>query len=145
MATTKTLLDFQTAWEALVDKANLNYDSLTPDERIWFNVQCLIGQVDNGGLISHYYNSGADYNKDTIEDLKAIGYPDVANLLIQINSFFPESKPSINIDERNEVINSWPEGKHDFMLEKFDNVFYQREYDLEAALIRHIEAKLISG
>ena len=49
----KTLLDFQTDWERLVYKGYADYTSLTRDEGVWFNIEGLIGDVDNGGLISH--------------------------------------------------------------------------------------------
>ena len=73
-ATNKTLLDFQNDWEKLVDKGFQDYNSLTADEKIWLNLGSLISAVDNGGLISHYYNSGADRNKETIEDLIILGF-----------------------------------------------------------------------
>jgi len=65
----RTLFDYQDDWVKLVQKANRSFSSLTRDERIWYTVQGLMDSVDNGGLISHYYNSGADRNKETLEDL----------------------------------------------------------------------------
>lgn len=56
----KTLLDYQNHWEEICNKGFINYLSLSSDERIWFNIQGLIGQVNNGGIISFYYNIGAD-------------------------------------------------------------------------------------
>ncbi|MBK7465380.1 MAG: hypothetical protein IPJ43_00440 [Saprospiraceae bacterium] len=47
-----TLVDFQNSWEKLVEKGYKNYLSLTSDERLWYNIQSLIGSLDNGGLIS---------------------------------------------------------------------------------------------
>lgn len=36
------------------------YVSLSLPERTWLNARCLIDSVENGGLISWFYNSGAD-------------------------------------------------------------------------------------
>ena len=138
----KTLLDFQTDWVILVNKAVNDYDSLSSDERIWFNIQALIDAVDNGGLISHYYNSGADHNKETIADLITIGFSDVADLLIKVNKLFPNSQPSTDLGERNEVINNWEDGKFDELLNQVDENFYGRENDLESKLINLIETKI---
>jgi len=140
----KSLLDFQAHWESLVNKAFADYGSLTRDERVWFNSQSLLGQVDNGGLISHYYNSGADYNQETIEDLQWLGFSKLAGLLIRINGLFPCEQPSTDIDERNQVIDTWPAGKYDELLEKLDEQFHQKEPELENTLIQHIEVKLSS-
>lgn len=60
-------------WQELVNKYSATgYDSLTSDERTWFNIQCLIDAIDNGGIISFYYNSGADYLEETMEDLNKL-------------------------------------------------------------------------
>ena len=142
--TNKTLLDFQDDWEKLVDNGFKDYNSLTADERIWFNVEALIGQVDNGGLISHYYNSGADRNKETIEDLTTLGFTNIADLLKQINSWFPNEQPSTDIEDRNEVISNWQQGKYDELLDAYDNKFYEKEKELENKLVQHIERKVLT-
>jgi hypothetical protein len=141
----KDLLDFQKDWERLVSKAHEDYSSLTRDERIWFNIQCLIQDVDNGGLISHYYNSGANYNQHTIEDLDWLGFRDISTFLTQINQLFPNGRPSKDIEERNSVIESWPDGKYDYMLDELDQQFYQKENDLENKLVQYIERMNLSG
>ncbi len=137
-----TLLNFQDNWVKIVDKGCENYSALTPDERIWFNIETLIAQVDNGGLVSFYYNSYAERVYETIEDLISLGFPDIANSLIEINKLFPNEKPSMDVDERNEVISNWPDDKYDFLLENLDNHFYTKEHELEQRLISHIKTKL---
>ncbi len=139
----KTLLDFQADWVRVVDKGCADYNSLSTDERVWFNLESLIGQVDNGGLISHYYNSGADHNKETMEDLISLGFSDIADLLIQINSLFSNRQPPTNMDERNDIISSWPDGKYDDFFEKLDGAFYRKEKELENSLVNYIEAKIL--
>ena len=139
----KTLLDFQADWEKLVDKALSDYSLLSTDERIWFNIQCLIDAVNDGGLISHYYNSGADYNKETIIDLEALGFQNIADLLLQINKLFPNNEPSVDIDERNDVISSWSDNEEvDNWLEQLDTQFYNGVEELEQKLINHIETRI---
>lgn len=139
----KSLIDFQGEWENLVNKAFTDYNNLSVNERIWYNIQTLIGDVNNGGLISHYYNHGADKNKETIEDLKTLGFSDIAGLLEQVNTWFPDKFISTDINKRNEVINNWPEGKYDDLLVLLDKNFYDKEKDLEKSLVQHIETKVL--
>jgi hypothetical protein len=48
------LCDFKEEWVKIVDKGCQDYSSLSPPERVWFNVQILMGQVGNGGLVSFF-------------------------------------------------------------------------------------------
>lgn len=125
----------QKAWVALCDKVDRKgYEHLSSDERIWFNVRILIDAVDNGGLISFYYNSGADYLDGLMADLKTIGAQDIVELLEQINALFPGQKPSRDIDKRNQVIDSWHDGENNNLLEQLDKKFYALEAELETNL-----------
>jgi len=136
-----TLSKFHQDWVEIADKGFADYDSLTRDERVWFNIQGLIGDVGNGGLISHYFNSGADKNGETIEDLNFLGQKEIAGILERINKLFPGGHVSKDIDERNDIISNWPDGQHDDLLKDLDNEFYGREKDLELRLIKHIKEK----
>jgi Domain of unknown function (DUF4375) len=138
----QSLTTFQTEWEQLVDKAVADYSSLTSDERIWFNIQALIGDVENGGAISHYYNSGADRIFDTIEDLNSLGYADLSEVLEKINSLFPDGTVIADSEQRNKVIETW-DGSHDNMLEYLDTQFFKIIPQLESSLVRFINNYII--
>ncbi len=125
----------QKAWEELCDSLDTKgYKHLSPDQRIWMNVRVLIDAVNDGGLISFYYNSGADHLKEALADLHTIGAPNIIDLLEQINALFPDRKPSSDIDERNDVISSWHDDEHDQLLEQLDEKFDALEAKLEAKL-----------
>lgn len=130
-------LDWKDSWENLVTKCeNEGYDKLTSDERVWYNIRSLIDAVDNGGVISFYYNYGANYLNETLEDLKKIEAQEVIGLVEQVNGLFPNSMPPRDIDDRNSIINSWDdEGKDlDGLFESIDNRFYELEEELELKL-----------
>jgi len=130
-------LECENHWESLIDKYdNEGYCKLTSDERIWFNVRLLLDAVDNGGLISFYYNHGADYLQETIEDLKKLKAQEVIALIEQVNSLFPNLTPPRDIDERNDIISSWDDEDKDLnkLLESVDNKFYALEEELELKL-----------
>ncbi len=126
--------DRQLAWEQLVSKAFSDYGSLSAGERIWFNVDVLIDSVNDGGLVSFYYNSGADHLKETMEDLATIEAHAVLALLDRINEFFPGGSPSTNIDERNAVIAAWESEGHDDILDTLDQEFFGLEASLQEKL-----------
>ena len=66
--------DVQPAWEKIVEAGFSNYALLTPDQRVWFNIEPLT----TGGIIDHYINHGTEHNLETIADLKSLGFPDIA-------------------------------------------------------------------
>jgi Domain of unknown function (DUF4375) len=147
--TQKRLGDFQDGWKGIVTKVyraidNIDnfkptFDALLPAERVWFTVQSLIQFVDNGGLISFYYNSGADHVTETISDLNSIGATETAALLNQMNKLFPNSMPAKDVNNRSDVIVSWG-GRHDKLLDELDRKFFSQEEFLENKLVEHIVA-----
>lgn len=119
-----TYEDWEQRWNQLFDKyEEKGYLSFSLDERIWFNVRGLIDAIENGGIISFYYNYGADYLDDTLEDLKKIDAIEVVHLLQKVNELFPNGNPPKDIDERNEVIDSW-DGQYEELLETLNERFY---------------------
>ncbi len=96
----------QQRWKSLVKKAFSNYMALTIDERIWFNAESLVGSIRDGGLISYYYNSGADHLDDCMEALRTLNAHHALRLVLEVNALFPGGVPK-TVTGRNEVIDSW--------------------------------------
>jgi hypothetical protein len=147
MSNEKKLIDYQDKWEEIVSKANINYngtnnyDTLTKEEKVWYNIQLLIAAVDNGGMISYFYNHEAEYYLETIESLREIKQEKIIKLLKKQAKIFPKGIVPKNINKRNEIINNIPDkkvGKVDKMGEKIDNDFYQLEDKLETELVDYI-------
>ncbi|MDO7787149.1 DMP19 family protein [Desulforamulus aquiferis] len=127
--------DWQESWFRLCEKQNSEgYDRLTPDEKLWFNIRGLIDSVNNGGIISFYYNSYAFYLEDTMVDLQRLHAVEVLDILVKTNELFPNGKPPKDSDKRNELINSWEDGVHDDLLGELNNKFYSLEENLELEL-----------
>lgn len=60
-------------WEELCDKWSAEgYYSLEEPEQVWLNTRSIIDSVNDGGLISFFYNSPADYYDDTTYALAEI-------------------------------------------------------------------------
>jgi hypothetical protein len=97
-------------WASIVNKAISNYYSLDSSERIWFNCQVIIDSTQNGGLISYYYNSGAENVYDAIDDIKSLGFENIAGIIQKYNLIlFKGLEVPTDIYKRNEFINSLDE------------------------------------
>ncbi len=137
----KSLMDYQEEWIVLINKwDSRGYDKLSDGEKIWFNVQTLLGAVANGGFISYYYNSGADTVYDCLAALKTIGADEAVSLTQKMNSLFGEEVPA-DVNDRNDIIDSWPDDSDeidDFLEEVDEKYFSQRDY-LETRLVAYIQ------
>lgn len=130
-------------WEALCDKyAARGYDSLSPDERLWINIRGLIDATENGGLISFFYNSGADTFPDCLAALDQLAASDVKAQVTRVTALFPEGVPE-TIEGRNEVINSWNDENEetDMLLEDVDHNLCELFEELELKLERFLRSR----
>ena len=126
--------EVQNAWEKIVDTGFTNYEKLTRDQRVWFNIESLI----TDGLWDHYMNHGADRNNDTIEDLKYLNFKSVANQLREFNKiYFPNGVPE-GTNARQEEFNKFDENQLEYYIEEMDNKFWEVSDKLEIALLEHI-------
>lgn len=92
--------------EHINQKAERSFNSLTVPELTYVTVQALVVSIQNGGLISYYYNAYADHLTDCMESLRRIGATDMLRLVEAMNSLFGGAVP-MAVDDRNDVINSW--------------------------------------
>lgn len=81
-------------------------DDLSSRERVWYTIRSLISSIENGGLISYFYNSDADYLPQAISSLHVLGLGEVIHLLKDISSLFPGEVPR-SMEHRNAVIQEW--------------------------------------
>lgn len=129
-----------TNWQELVDKwAEQGYEGLAADEKVWLNLRSLIDSVQNGGVISYFYNSGADHLDDCLVALDLLGAGDVRMEVERVSALFPEGVPN-TVEERNEVIDSWDQEdpQIDDLLEEVDSQLMPMMTDLETRLERFI-------
>ncbi len=130
-------------WHALCDKlGQAGYDSLSPEEKAWVNLRGLIDSIENGGLISYFYNSYADHLPDCLVALRRLEASRVAAEVSRVCALFPGGVAS-DIDARNDVITSWgdspQEGTIGALLEDVDNRLMPMMSDLESRLGRFLQ------
>lgn len=126
----------QNAWEKIVDIGFTDYNKLTREQRIWFNVEPLT----TDGLCDHYMNHGADKNIDTIADLEYLNFSSVANQLREFNkTYFPNGVPE-GPDARQEQFDKFEEDQLEDDMEEMDDKFWELSDNLEKTLLEHINS-----
>lgn len=126
--------EVQPSWEKIVDTGFSDYENLTRNQRVWFNIEPLTVY----GLWEHYVNCGADKNADTIEDLEFLNFFSLAGLLRKFNqTYFPEGVPE-GSDARQEQFDKFTEEQLEFDIEEMDDEFWKLCDDLDNALLEHI-------
>lgn len=124
----------QPAWEKIVNLGFSDYNKLTREQRVWFNIEPLT--ID--GLWDHYVNYGADKNLDTIEDLEYLNFHSVANQLREFNKvYFPNGVPN-GPDSRQEQFDKFSEEQLEKHIEEMDDKFWDISDSLENILLEHI-------
>jgi len=124
----------QPAWEKIVNLGFSDYNKLTREQRVWFNIEPLI----TDGFWDHYMNHGADKNSDTIEDLEYLKFHSVANQLREFNqTYFPNGVPE-GPDARQKEFDKFPEDQLETDIEEMDDKFWKIFDDLKRSLLEHI-------
>jgi len=127
--------DEHRGWRALCDRRKSSgYSSLLDGERVWLNVRWLIDSVENGGLISYFYNSAANTFSDCREALLALSAHDVLLRVERIAALFGAVVPT-TVVTRNEIMDAWPDDEDQAqLLEQIDEELMPMMSELEDQL-----------
>lgn len=114
--------DLDARWRDVCNRHwTLGRETLSGPERVWVDVRMLIDSIENGGLISYFYNSGADDLASCRDALIEIDASDVLLLVDRVADLFGDPVPR-TVDARNQLMASWPEtGPHDVLLTAVDD------------------------
>lgn len=126
----------QEKWIAVCNKYfNTGIESLTENEKIWFNLRSIIDSFENGGLISYFYNHGANDYYSLLESLESVNQTKAIEILNYISNLFPGNEVPKDIDKRNFYIDQW-DGNSDIeaILKQSDNEFLQVALELEKSI-----------
>lgn len=114
-------------WYSVVERAFKDYNSLSDDEKIWFNLRGLIDAVCDGGLISYYYNFGAVYIYETIQNLEFFEMHSILDIIKYYNQIiFGEIEVPKDLDERNEYIRNLTEDES-VQLDKLEDKIWEEK------------------
>ncbi len=132
--------DQSMAWRSLWARIKAHgYSSLEPDEKAWVCVRALIDSTSNGGIISYFYNAGADHYYECLHALAELGADRIAAHLQRVGDLFGPRVPT-DQDVRNLMMRTWPEldQARDDLLEQIDCDMYVAFPGLERILTRYL-------
>jgi hypothetical protein len=106
-------------------------NELTEPQQLFYYIQCLEREVNNGGFNQYFINSSGEFAHQTIDALKRIGAHTTVDILQKAIGQFPDGKVPQDRDERNEVVEQIEEMANEVWNE-LDQQFYEYADDLNA-------------
>lgn len=104
---------FRELWLSLVkrvDDATEGFDSLTPDEKVYFAVSVLDGEVYNGGMHQFFTNSSGEFYEEAVEGLTVLKAMKSLELLREATTLlFADTHPPKDRAERWEKMRQYPD------------------------------------
>jgi hypothetical protein len=116
----------------------VDFDDLSPAEQVFRAVWDLEADVNNGGFDQYFFNGAGDTAFAVVPALESIGAERMARIAERANSVFPGSIPPRDRTQRQLLLETRPEDKHD-LLRKLDEEFYRYPDDLTELLYDHVQ------
>jgi hypothetical protein len=111
---------------------------------MWFNVRSLIDACNDGGLISYFYNSGADTLEDCLAGLATLDSARVSAQIGRVAALFTSGVPA-DQDARNAAIDSWEDSSEvDELLDSVDDALDALFPELGLKLNRFVRERLVA-
>ncbi len=121
-------------WHKVCEKqAEQGYEALLEWEGIWLDVGSFLLSLNNGGLVSYFYNSYADHCNECLDALAKLDAMDVRSQLLDFCELFPGGVPA-NLEHRNAVINGWNDEIEGKRSDEIDDAILPLLPDLERRL-----------
>jgi hypothetical protein len=136
---------FGDAWEKLLSKyfQHERLEDLTADEQIWYTVQLLVWAIEDGGLISYYYNANSDHVLECMGSLRGLNQSKMESLVSRVNTLFGNEVPK-GIDAVNEALDAWGDAEDDAMID-IDEQSQQECMAVELALADFIKYRFLTA
>jgi len=132
-------------WHSLVDrvyKTDAGFSGLSADEKIYYAVSILDGEVHNGGFHQFFWNSSGGMYREAVSGLEILGAYHQLELLLRAKQIaFPEGEPPGNCGERRQSLNSPASDMRTEALDEIDRAFWKESKTLHSRLTRFAEAK----
>lgn len=119
-----------------------NIERLSNEEKVFFVINSLEGEVNNGGFVQFLYNSSGNFANDVVPSLIAIGATDTAEICKSALAALGERIPR-KTEEREDLLDDIMTDDIEEKLSKCDEEFYEYPDTLEELnykfIIRHKE------
>jgi len=112
-------------------------ETLTEPQKLFYYIQCLEREVNNGGFNLYFINSSGEFAHQTIQSLKLIGANTTADILQKAIDQFPDKKVPQDRDERNELVEQI-EATANEVWNELDQQFYEYIDDLNTLNINYV-------
>jgi hypothetical protein len=133
-------------WHSLVmrvHKTDAGFDGLTADEKIYYAVSILDGEVHNGGFDQFFSNSSGALFREVASGLEILGAHQALDLLMRAKQVvFRDAHPPIDRKERWTAMRFSDSEARTKALDEFDRAFW-KEAKLPERLRRFAEEKSI--
>jgi hypothetical protein len=113
-------------------------ETLTEPQKLFYYIQCLEREVNNGGFNQYFINSSGKFAHQTIQSLKRIGANTTADILQKAIDQFPDKKVPQDRDERNELVEQI-EATANEVWNELDQQFYQYADDLNTLNLHYVK------
>ena len=125
--------------DRLCGKSNYGEDLsvLTAEEQVFFIVNELEQEVNNGGFSQYLYNSSGDHAHRAVECLQIVGAVQMAEICRTALNAYGKPIPQ-NREERQDFLEEYETEKVESLLDEYDDQFCQYPDDLEELNYRYI-------
>lgn len=118
-------------------------DRISPEARLVYLLWCFDGEIHNGGFDQLFVNSLGDHCFEILEGLRKVDAQISAQLLEQAVSWFPDSKPASDREERWKQLKPFEgDEKYESALGDLDDKFYKYEDNLVELLHKYVRDNL---
>lgn len=140
---------YRELWSSLVQrvhKTDEGFEGLSPEERLYFAVGILDGEVHNGGFHQFFWNSSGGYYRYAASGLDELGAGQALELLQRAKEIaFGDKPPPLDWKERRTFLVNSDSGKRLETLDELDPAFWQESKTLNDKLARFaVEKGLIA-
>ncbi len=109
-------------------------ERLSEPQRVFYFNQELEREINSGGFSSFFYYSYANYFDETIASLKSIGAFQFAALLQDATTVFPNNQVPKDLNERQELVESFAEDAW----KEYDDKFYAYPENLNKLNLEYV-------
>lgn len=136
---------YRELWASLVSRVHHSKDGvsdLTDDERLYYSVGLLDGEVYNGGFDQYFTNSSGDTYKYAIDGLLALRADESLNLLLRAKEvLFDDKEPHLDCEARRDYLRKTEKEYTAKLLDELDKLYYKDPDGLGEKLNKFVDEK----
>lgn len=117
---------------------NVDFDQLTPPEKVFRAIWELEGDINNGGFDQYFFNSSGDTAFHAVQALTEIGAIQMAGIVSRANQLFPSGSPPRDRTKRQWLLDAMREESKS-TLARLDEEFFSYPDNLTSLLFAFVQ------